>query len=182
MAGPKGYIGLVDEPKYFMDPERMSAGMVWFSSGFVEYQTPNLLTNGDKLEMLDLSVELGSEFPFSNNVWPSDITFFINNLEIGTWTSAGDFSDVRGKYTPAWVPDDVNQYGLQKIIRITNHGTYLDGKPFTNTCLNDLELTTQTFTIRFEIKSDAKNQGGCTIFGKGFGNYDQDIDLKLFYS
>ncbi|MGL2238001.1 ArsR family transcriptional regulator [Oenococcus oeni] len=182
LAGPKGYIGLVDEPKYFMDPERMSAGMVWFSSGFVEYQTPNLLTNGDKLEMLDLSVELGSEFPFSNNVWPSDITFFINNLEIGTWTSAGDFSDVRGKYTPAWVPDDVNQYGLQKIIRITNHGTYLDGKPFTNTRLNDLDLTTQTFTIRFEIKSDAKNQGGCTIFGKGFGNYDQDIDLKLFYS
>lgn len=182
LAGPANYIGAVDEPKYFMDPGRVQAGMVWFSGGFVEYQTPNLLEAKDHLEMLDLSVELGSEFPFSNNVWPSDITFFINNVEIGTWTSPGDFSDTRGKYTPSWVPDNVNQYGLQKIVRITDHGTYLDGKPFTAISLTDLDITTQTFIIRFEVKNDAKHQGGCTIFGKGFGNYDQDIDLKLFYS
>ncbi|EMW5589977.1 TPA: transcriptional regulator, partial [Enterococcus faecium] len=24
--------------------------------------------------------------------------------------------------------------------------------------------------------------GGCTLFGKGFGNYDQDIKLKVYYS
>jgi predicted transcriptional regulator len=182
LAGKNDYIGKVDNPTYFMDPQRMEAGMIWFSNGFVEYQAPNFLAKNEHLEMLDLSMELGSEFPFSNNVWPSDITFYINDIEIGTWTSPGDFSDTRGKYTPDWVPDNVNQYGIQKILRITNHGTYLDGQPFTSVSLSDLDVSQQTFKIRFAIKPDAKNQGGCTIFGKGFGNYDQDISLKLFYS
>ncbi|KRK48423.1 ArsR family transcriptional regulator [Secundilactobacillus kimchicus JCM 15530] len=182
LAGKTAYIGKVDNPTYFMDPQRMEAGMIWYSKGFVEYQAPNYLQKNDHLEMLDLSMELGSEFPFSNNVWPSDITFYINDVEIGTWTSPGDFSDTRGKYTPAWVPDNVNQYGIQKILRITDHGSYLDGQPFTNVSLGDLDTSKTTFKIRFAIKPDAENSGGCTIFGKGFGNYDQDINLKLFYS
>lgn len=182
LAGPTDFIGKVDNPSYFMEPKRIEAGMIWFSKGFVEYQSPNFLGANDHLEMLDLSMELGSEFPFSNNVWPSDITFFINGVEIGTWTSPGDFSDIRGKYTPDWVPDNVNQYGIQKILRITDHGTYLDGQPFTDITLNDIDTTLPTFKTKFEIKGDSKNQGGCTIFGKGFGNYDQDINMKLFYS
>ncbi|MCI1858366.1 MAG: ArsR family transcriptional regulator [Sporolactobacillus sp.] len=182
LAGKHDYIGKVDNPKYFMDPDRMNAGMIWFCKGFVEYQTPNFLTDNEHLEMLDLSMELGSEFPFSNNVWPSDITFYINGVEIGTWTSSGDFSDIRGKYTPSWVPDNVNQYGVLKILRITDHGTYLDGQPFTPVSLDALDTNRETWTIRFAVKKDAVHQGGCTIFGKGFGNHDQDINLQLFYS
>ena len=53
----------------------MDARILWFTSGFVEYQTPNFLNEEDTLEMLELSVELSSEFPFSNDNWPSDITF-----------------------------------------------------------------------------------------------------------
>jgi len=182
LAGPDDYIGKVDNPKYFMFPERVNAGMIWFNDGFVEYRTPNFLTTNEHLEMLDLSVELSSEFPFSNNTWPSDITFFINDHEIGTWRSPGDFSDIRGKYTPDWVPDNVNQYGILKILRVTDHGTYLDGQPFTDVCLADLPVDAETWTVRFEVKPDAKKAGGCTIFGKGFGNHDQDIELSAFYS
>ena len=182
LAGKNDYIGKVDNPTYFMSPERIKAGMIWWNNGFVEYQFPNYLEGKDKLEMLDLSMELGSEFPFSNNVWPSDITFSINGTEIGTWTSPGDFSDIRGKYTPAWVPDNVNQYGQLKIVRITNHGSYLDGQPFTDVSIDDLDWRQPTFTVRVAIKPDAKHNGGCTIFGHGFGNYDQDIQMKLFHS
>lgn len=35
--------------------------MIWWTAGFVEYQFPNYLGQNDKLEMLDLSMELGSE-------------------------------------------------------------------------------------------------------------------------
>ena len=182
LAGPDGYIGKVDNPKYFMFADRMTAGMIWFNNGFVEYQTPNFVGPDEQLEMLDLSMELGSEFPFSNNTWPSDITFFINGKEIGTWRSPGDFSDIRGKYTPDWVPDNVNQYGILKILRVTDHGTYLDGQPFTDVCLKDLPADEDLWNIRFEIKPDAKKSGGCTIFGKGFGNYDQNIELSAYYS
>ncbi|KRL46737.1 transcriptional regulator [Levilactobacillus spicheri DSM 15429] len=182
LAGPEGYIGKVDNPKYFMFADRMNAGMIWFNKGFVEYQTPNFVGEREQLEMLDLSMELGSEFPFSNNTWPSDITFSINGHELGTWRSPGDFSDIRGKYTPDWVPDNVNQYGILKILRVTDHGTYLDGQPFTNVCLNDLPIDEDVWTVRFEVKQDAQQSGGCTIFGKGFGNYNQNIELSAYYS
>jgi predicted transcriptional regulator len=29
------------------------------------------------------------------------------------------------------------------------------------------------------VKADAKHPGGINIFGRGFGNYDQDIVLRL---
>lgn len=182
LAGKNGYIGKVDNPRYFMAPERMNAGMIWFNNGYVEYQTPNFIQGHEHLEMLDLTAELGSEFPFSNNTWPSDITFFINGKEIGTWRSPGDFSDIRGKYTPKWVPDNVNQYGVLKTLRVTDHGTYLDGQPFTDICLKDLPIDQETWTVRFEVKENAEKAGGCTIFGQGFGNHDQNIELLAYYS
>lgn len=182
LAGNQGYIGKVDNPRYFMSPDRMRAGMIWFNDGYVEYQTPNFLQSNEHLEMLDLVVELSSEFPFSNNTWPSDITFSINGTELGTWRSPGDFSDIRGKYTPDWVPDNVNQYGVLKTLRVTDHGTYLDGQPFTEVCLKDLPVKPDVWTVRFEVKPNAEKSGGCTIFGKGFGNHDQNIVLTTYYS
>lgn len=37
----EGVLGLLDVPETFMDPERMKASLLWFTSGFVEYQFPN---------------------------------------------------------------------------------------------------------------------------------------------
>ncbi len=59
----------------------MDARILWFTSGFVEYQSPNFLNAEDTLEMLEVSVEISSEFPFSNDNWPSDITFSLNGVE-----------------------------------------------------------------------------------------------------
>ncbi|EMF0593767.1 ArsR family transcriptional regulator [Enterococcus faecium] len=176
------FIGKVDEPRYFMDPRRMDARILWFTSGFVEYQAPNFLNTEDTLEMLEVSVEISSEFPFSNDNWPSDITFSLNGVELGTWTSPGDFADIRGKYTPDWYPDNLNQYGLLKTIRITKHLTNMNGEPLSNITINDIPKEQDTWYLRIEVKDDAKHVGGCTLFGKGFGNYDQDIKLKVYYS
>lgn len=43
LAGKTDFIGKVDNPAYFMDPDRIKAGMIWWSHGFVEYQFPNYL-------------------------------------------------------------------------------------------------------------------------------------------
>lgn len=181
LADRHGYIGKVDNPSYFMDPHRMDAGMIWWNEGYVEYQLPNHLSEDDQLRMIDISAELGSEFPFSNNNWPSDITVSVNGTELGYWTSPGDFSDVRGKYTPSWVPSNVNQYGIQKIFRITDHGTYLDGQPWSDISLSDLKIDPDRFILRFEIKKTATHNGGCTIYGHDFGNYRDGLQMKLFY-
>ena len=176
------FVGPVDEPKFFMDPKRMDARILWFTKGFVEYQTPNYLSSENKLEMMEISLEISSEFPFANDNWPSDITFTLNGIELGTWTSPGDFADIRGKLNPDWYPDNLNQYGLLKTIRILNHGTYMEGDPLSGVTINDFPTDADMWRLKVEVKEDAENIGGGTLFGKGFGNYDQNIKLKSYYS
>ncbi|HAP7812658.1 TPA: transcriptional regulator [Enterococcus faecium] len=50
--------------------------------------------------------------------------------------------------------------------------------------LDEAEIPTyeDTWHLRVEVKEEAENIGGCILFGKGFGNYDQDIKIKMFYS
>lgn len=182
LAKKTGFIGKVDNPSYFMDPERYLAGMIWFSKGFVEYQVPNYLSEGQSLEMLELTTELGSEFPFSNNNWLSDITISIDGKPIGTWTSSGDFSDTRGRFTPEWVYNDMNQYGSLETFRISKHGSFIDGKYSSDTLISDIDEHKNSWTLRFEVKQNAKNVGGCTIFGKGFGNHNQSIAGNFYFS
>lgn len=183
LATSDAFIGNIDEPKYFMDSKRMDAQILWFTQGFIEYQTPNLLSESEKLEMIEISMELSSEYPAANNHWLSDITFSLNEFELGTWTSPGDYADVRGRRTPEWYPDNQNQYGLLKTIRITNQGTYIDGEKLSNMTIdNFVTPPIDLWKYRIEVKADAEHVGGCTLFGKNFGNYDQDIKLKIFYS
>lgn len=183
LATTSHFIGEVDEPKYFMDSERMDAGILWFTKGFVDYKTPNLLKAEERLEQVEISFEISSEFPFTNNEWPSDISFSLNGIELGTWTSPGDFGDARGKYTPSWWPTNINQYGLLKTIRITkDNGTYIDGDPLSNINISDFKNGEDIWDFKIEVKSDAQHVGGVTLFGNGFGNHDQNIVFKVYYS
>lgn len=181
LATEKEFIGRVDEPKYFMDPKRMDAEILWFTQGFVKYSIANFLQKDEKLQQFEISLEMSSEFPFSNDVWPSDITFTLNGIELGTWRSPGDFADTRGKFTPNWWPNNLNQYGLLKTIRITSHGTYIDGDPVSAVSIDDLDTTCDRWSLCIEVKEDAEHVGGATIFGKKFGNHAQDINFKLYY-
>lgn len=182
LAGEKGFIGEVDNPSYFMDPMRISAGMLWFSRGFIEYQIPNYLKENQKLEMIEITVELSSEFPFSNNNWPSDINMYFEDKKIGTWTSPGDFSDTRGKYTPKWIYNDMNQYGILKTIRISKHGSFIDGKYAGDLNINDIVTNTNYWCLRLSVGNNSDNVGGITIFGNNFGNHNQGIKIKYYFS
>ena len=183
LAGPDKLIGKMDDPRVFVSNERISASLLWLSDGFVEYRIPYLLEKGQTLELFDLSLELSSEFPVSNNTWPSDISFTINGTRIGTWTCPGNFSDVRGKLTPTWWDESYSQYGLLKHLRINHINSGIDGDKLSDVTLADLSLDESPFiTLRIGIESDAKNRGGLTIFGEHFGNYPQNILLSLYYS
>ncbi|MDQ0222410.1 ArsR/SmtB family transcription factor [Streptococcus moroccensis] len=182
LATTETYIGVYDEPKYFSDPRKYDAGILWFTSGFVEYQIPNLLEETDTLEMIDLSLEIASEFPYSNNVWPSDITFTINDIPLGFWTSPGDFSDTRGIYTPKWWPNDTNQYGILVNLRITTGGTYVNGSKISLNGLKEILPTLNSqWKIKLSVEQDSENVGGLTIYGKGFGNHNQHIILTTYF-
>ena len=176
-----GIIGLLDVPDTFLDPGRMKAGLLWFTRGFLEYQFPNntKLLNTE-VESLEFSMELSSEVPGTSANWPSDITVSVNTIDIGTWTSPGDFGDKRGVYTPDWWKLKGSQYGKLKSFRVTDDGTYVDGLKISPVSLKDLDLGTHhSIRLRIGVKDDAAHPGGINIFGHGFGNYDQDIVLRL---
>ncbi|MDQ0338632.1 putative transcriptional regulator [Caldalkalibacillus uzonensis] len=182
LATPEKIIGEFDDPRYFLDPERVNAKILWFGQGYIEYKVPNFLLASQEPEELEISLELSSEAPFTNNNWPSDIAFYLNGVHLGTWTSPGDFGDKRGKYTPEWWPSVVNQYGLLKHLRITEKGTYMDGIKLSEVTLLDIGIRETQWTFRIAVHEDAQHVGGVTIYGTGFGNYNQDIIFRLYYS
>lgn len=183
LSSPTEVIGDIDDPRSFVSNDRINASLLWFSEGYVEYKIPNLLESHQKPELLELSLEISSEFPVSNNNWHSDITFYINDIDIGTWTCPGNYSDVRGKYTPEWWSSDFSQYGLLKNLRVNQFDTTIDSHEISDVRLEDLHLENSPFiTLRIGVKPDAVNPGGVTIFGSEFGNHDQNILLSVYYS
>ena len=183
LATSKAIVAEVDDPRYFSHPDRINAGILWFTKGYIEYMIPNLLPSATKIDQITVSLEISSEAPGINNDWPSDISIFLNDVKIGTWTSPGDYGDVQGIFTPDWWFPNWNQYGLLKMIVINKKGTFVDGLKISDVTINQFNLDYKsTVRFKFEIEEDAKNIGGITIFGSEFGNYNQDIKVRIAYS
>ena len=183
MATSSFVIGELDDVRYFDHPDRFNADIMWFTKGYVEYVIPNLIPRNQKITQLSLSVEISSEAPGIDNNWPSDISFYINDTLVGTWTSPGDYGDVRGMFTPEWWPQNWNQYGLLKLLVINHKGTFIDGLKISDVTTSELNLDyTSTIRFRIAVEEDSAHVGGLTIFGKSFGNYDQDIVVSINYA
>lgn len=179
----KNLIGEVDDPRYFAHPDRINASVLWFSKGYVEYLVPNVLPAMQKIDEITFSMEISSEAPGVNNDWPSDITFSLNDVPIGMWTSPGDFGDVRGLFTPDWWFANWNQYGLLKMLVINRKGTFIDGLKISDVSLEQFDLDYKSpIRFRMEVRDDAAHVGGMTLFGHGFGNYSQGIRVRMRYS
>lgn len=180
LASSKGYIGMVDDPRYFTSPERNQAGILWFQSGYITYTLPSYLFDKSKdIRSIHISLEIGSEYPGFNNDYPSDIFFALNNIPLGKWTSPGNFGDKKGFYTPEWFTCGT-EYGLLKDLMVNHKGTYVDGQRISDVTLADLNLHSNENQV-FKISSpkDVANPGGITLFGKNFGNHDQDIIITI---
>jgi predicted transcriptional regulator len=179
-----GVIGLLDVPNFFLDPNRMQAGLLWFGRGYVEYKFPNnAKVLNEEISAVEFSMELSSEVPGTNADWPSDITLWVNNVLVGTWTSPGDYGDKRGVYTPRWWKLEGSQYGKLKTWTISERGTFIDGIRISDVKLADLDLDNHhSIRMKIGISDEAKHPGGINIFGRGFGNYDQDIVMRLYRS
>jgi predicted transcriptional regulator len=180
LVSEKDIIGQLDDPRYFLEPERVNAEAIWFTTGFVEYSIPNYLMPNQRAEEIELSFEISSEAPGFNDEWPSDICISLNGTALCEWTSPGDFGERRGILTPQWWTG--NQYGLLKILRISRNGVFLDGEKVRGITLQDvIDPTAKRWILRFEVLPNAVNAGGLTLFGSKFGNYRQGILVRTFY-
>nr|WP_163538452.1 helix-turn-helix domain-containing protein [Gracilibacillus sp. YIM 98692] len=184
IVGLDDYIGMQDDPRSFYEKERTEAELIFFRMGFLEYRFPNRVPFGSRATQIEFSTELCSEAPLYKLDWPSDITFWINDIEIGTWTSPGDFGGERGFLTPDWWMSNHTQYGLLKNWRLNEEGVFLDGvKMSDQITINDIKVHEKPFiSFKIGIKEDAENKGGLNLFGSKFGNYEQGILMKVSHN
>lgn len=183
LSTPEKLIGAMDDIKAFTFPEHFDAGILWFTSGYVEYGLPNHLQAGQRLKELQISFEISSEYPGFNKDYPSDIHFSLNGTPLGVWVSPGDYGDRKGHISPNWWPESLNQYGLLKTLIINEKGTFMDGgQKLSDLTVESLHIDYNSLlTFRIEVPEDTANCGGCTLFGEQFGDYNQAIRVKAFY-
>lgn len=183
LCDENGIIGYEDRPHYFYDPKRLNAQLLWSSSGYVEYRFPFPLETDHEPKQLSLSFEACSEAPNFREDWPSDITIWINGFECATWCCPSDFGNRRGRLNPSWWYNGATQYGLLTTLEINADSTLLNGKIISNLAIDQLHLTNQPYiSVRIGNKENADNIGGFNIFGRKFGDYEQDILLAVAYS
>ena len=174
-------IGLLDNPETFYFPERMKAEILWFAKGHVEYTFARSLPPRTTATRIDFSAEICSEVAGWDNEWASDITLWINEAEIGTWTCPGDFGGERGRLNPGWWQDRYSQFGLLKNWSVDESGSYIDGVKLSNVTISELEIGKSPVRLRLGNKPSARNRGGVTLFGEKFGNYEQNLVLRITY-
>ncbi len=181
LVDTNGVIGLLDDPKSFYLPSRISSSLIYFSEeGYIEYNLPNPLTQFNRIASISFSAELCAEAPGYQQYYPSDITLSLNGKEIGTWTTPGDYGDRKGKNTPEWWNLGNTQYGDLVTWRIDETGCYLNEQLCSGTTINALDITINSpVEARLEVKPDARNRKGMNLFGDGFGDYSQHI--KVIY-
>lgn len=173
-------LGHFNDPSSFYHPDHDRAGLLWFRRGFVEYAFRNPLPPGGRPASVELSFEACSEAPGFKEDWPSDITFWINDREVGTWTSPGDMGGRYGQLTPRWWNVRNTQFGFLKHLRVDEEGSFLDGEPVSSLRVSDLAISEQRFLfVRLGIKSDARHVGGMNLFGSSFGDHPQDLELRF---
>lgn len=182
LASVYSMIGEADDPRYFAHSERLQASMLWFRSGYIEYRIPNMLPKNQRISQLTFCFEISSE---NHRIGPeaqSDISFYLNGKKIGSWLSPGDMGGVKGIYTPGWWVMRERQYGLLKMVVVNNRGTFLDGLKISDTSLSEFQMDDHS-EIRFRFAvDDSEYQGGLALYGAGFGNYNQDIKVRVHYT
>jgi predicted transcriptional regulator len=182
LLGEGGPIGLLDDPNSFYEPSRINAQLIWFHHGYVEYRFPNRLPPSARPESLQLTMEVCSEAPLFNPDWPSDITVWINGVELGSWTSPGDFGGERGRLTPEWWTPRNTQYGLLKVWSVNERETAVDGTTLAPVGVEELQLARYPYiAVRIGVKPESAHVGGINLFGHRFGNYPQDLSLRIAY-
>ncbi|WP_349772645.1 hypothetical protein [Lacrimispora xylanisolvens] len=69
------------------------------------------------------------------------------------------------------------------MVVVNQFGTFIDGLKISSVTIDDFKLDKRSpIKLKFQVKEDAVNAGGLTIFGSSFGNYNQDIKVRVHYS
>lgn len=182
IATSESVIGEFDDIRYFNHPDRFTANILWFTKGYVEYTIPNLIPSNQRITRFP---SRRAEFGGSRHRQQLAVGYqFLHQRHQDRHVDVpGDFGDVHGMFTPQWWPQNWNQYGLLKLLVINDYGTYIDGLKISDVSTLSLHLDySSDIRLRLAVENDSEHVGGITLYGKSFGNYDQDIRVAINYA
>ena len=181
LAGETALIGPLDDPRAFAYPERVDAKMLWFHDGYVEYRIPNLVPEGNRIVQLTVSFEISSGDSGAEDEALSDIRFYLNDVFLGNWLSFPLMVSSKGIYTPGWWTSRERQHGFLKMMVISQAGVFLDGKKINDADRLLPDKGQEELKFRIEARPSGGHEGGAALYGNGFGNYEQDILVRVHY-
>ena len=69
------------------------------------------------------------------------------------------------------------------MIVVNSLGTYLEGMKCSDVGLRDLgPQTGEDLRFRLAVENRGNHRGGIVLYGAGFGNYNQDIRVRIHYT
>lgn len=169
----------IDVPSTFHHPQRTEAELIWLSDGFIEYCFPCQIAGDQAPRRLEVSAELCSEAYEYDESYPSDVTLWINDREVGTARLPGDMGARYGRLTPEWVPVYHTKYGFLTTWSVDDRGSRVNQSEAGDVTVDDLDLSPdRPIVVRFGFKEDGTH-GGMNLFGARFGDHDQPVRLRL---
>lgn len=183
IVSDSGPLDSEDRTAGFYLPERANAQLIWFTSGYLEYRfSTERIRKLRNIKSISFSFEICSEAPGYRNDWKSDIGIHVNGNLLSTIHSPGDYGGRRGLLNPEWWDQNNTQFGMLHELKITGNGTYLDEIFVDEYCLASLHLQENPYlALRIGVDPDARYVGGLNLFGEKFGDYPQNIVLKIVY-
>lgn len=166
-------IGEINEVKYFSSTNRLNANLIWFSDGFLEYSIPNLINNNQNITQIQISFELSTAINSKNNT--SKLQVKLNDILICNFDIDKSQDIGKGLYSPEWW--HCQSFGKLFVIKINSNGTFLNNIKISNVIISDINIKPNE-KIKLNIISD---NNGISIFGSNFGNYNQDIEVKVLF-
>lgn len=182
MSDRNALLGPLDDPQVFSYPERFHANIIWYTDGYVSYRFPNKLLPTQIPQELQISLEISGEAPGAVENFPSEIQLIVNDMLLGVYSCPGELFDRKGRYTPDWYNVNFGQYGRYKVLSVNREGTFLDGLAIGNTTIEQLNLSHHNdIVFKLDCRSQTEKNGGVTLFGKEFGDYNQGVKMRMFY-
>lgn len=176
-------IGPENDPRMFHNPERLQARMIWFADGYVEYRIPNMLSENQKMVEITFYFEISQDHMDYKEESLADVSFYLNGTRMGMWLTPQEFRVERGIYTPAWWNGQEKQSGVQKMIVVNSWGTYFEGVKCSDMGLREAALENgKDICFRLAVENQPGHNGGIALYGAGFGNYNQDIRVRIHYT
>ena len=181
LASHEGPIGVYNQPICFFLPERLNAKVMWLKSGSLLYHFSSVMDKKAELESLFFSLEIRTQGEI-DAVLKTEIHVKINGCDLGGVVLNGNTDGQRGALNPDWWPDVSTQHGDLTVWKVTRQGSFLQNLYLSNVTLEDLRLLdSDHITVELCLPENSEYTSGLNLFGNGFGNYDQALQLVITY-